>query len=154
MKRLLVICALFFISTEGFSQYKEQWRVLHGYEMSANDGIFGLGFAAEYFPVNYFSIIPQFTFFIPEFGNARAFDINARYYFTEKEKQWYGLMGYGHYTRVFEFNDMEKVRFNSLNIGGGGMIKLNDEIGLNPEIRYQVGRNDLVFRLSILYFVN
>jgi hypothetical protein len=154
MNKILLIAVFLFITTASYGQYKEQIRVMHGYEMGVDKGFFGMNFSGEYFPLNYFSVAPTFTFFIPATGNARGFDINARYYFTEKERQWYGLLGYGHYTRIFEFNPIGRQSFNSLNIGGGGMIKLSDEIGINPEIRYQVGRNDLLFKISMIYFVN
>lgn len=154
MKKLLLIVAFLIICTTSYGQYKEQVRVMHGYEMGVDKGFFGMNFTGEYFPLNYFSIAPSFTFFLPATGNARGFDLNARYYFTEKERQWYSLLGYGYYTRVFEFNPIGRESFNALNIGGGGMIKLSDEIGINPEIRYQAGRNDLLFKVSMIYFVN
>ncbi|TVP47016.1 MAG: hypothetical protein EA341_13195 [Mongoliibacter sp.] len=154
MNKILLVLAFILISFSSFGQYKEQFRAMHGYEMGIDKGFFGINFTGEYFPLNYFSIAPSFTFFTPATGNARGFDLNARYYFTEKERQWYTTVGYGHYTRVYEFNPIGRESFNSLNLGGGSMIKLNDEIGLNPEVRYQLGRNDLLFKLSILYFVN
>ncbi len=155
MKKLAIIFIIFFISHEGFCQYKSQWRAMHGYEMDTKDSFFGIGISGEYFPLNYFSVVPAFTYFLPATGHARAFDLNVRYYFSEKEKQWYGLLGYGHFTRLFEFNELDKQRFNSLNVGAGGMIKFNDELGINPEIRYQgFNRNDLIFKLSIVYFIN
>jgi hypothetical protein len=155
MKRILIILVFFMISYSSYGQYKGQWRALHGYEIPVQTGFFGMNFTGEYFPVNYLSIAPSFTFFIPATGNARGFDINARYYFTEKERQWYGLFGYGHYVRVFEFNPIGRESFNSINIGAGGMIKLRDELGINPEIRYQpIGRNDLMIKLSVVYFIN
>ncbi|WP_373493016.1 hypothetical protein [Aquiflexum sp.] len=154
MDKIVLIAAFLIISTASYGQYKEQIRVMHGYEMGVDKGFFGMNFTGEYFPLNYFSVAPSFTFFIPATGNARGFDINARYYYSEKERQWYGLLGYGHYTRIFEFNPKGREAFHSLNVGGGGMIKLSDEIGINPEIRYQGGRNDLLFKISMVYFVN
>lgn len=155
MKRIVIIFILIFISYDGFAQYKSQWRAMHGYEMGTSDGFFGIGLTGEYFPGNYISIVPAFTYFLPARGHARAFDLNARYYFTEKEKQWYALVGYGHHTRLYEFNEIGKERFNSLNLGAGGMLKVNDELGFNPEIRYQAfGRNEFIFKLSVVYFVN
>lgn len=138
-----------------FAQYKGQWRGIHAYEITSVNGFFGMNFTGEYFPLNYFSLAPSITFFIPATGNARGYDLNARYYFTEKEKQWYALLGYGYYKRVYEFNTEGSVTYNSINLGAGGMIKLRDEIGINPEIRYQpIGRNEVIFKLGIVYFIN
>lgn len=105
--------------------------------------------------MNYFSIASGFTIYTPATGNARGFDVNARYYLTEKTKQWYGTLGYGHYTRVFEFNPEGIRRHNSINIGAGGMLKFRDELGINPEIIYQpMGRNEIIFKLGVVYFIN
>lgn len=155
MKKIILIAILCMIYSGLFAQYKGQWRAMHAYEIPADKPFLGLNFTGEYFPSNYFSIVPGFTFFTPATGNARAFDINARYYLTEKEREWYVTAGYGFYRRVFEFNPIGKLDFNSLNVGAGGMLKLSDEIGLNPEIRYQAfGRNSLVFKLGVVYFIN
>jgi hypothetical protein len=35
------------------------------------------------------------------------------------------------------------------------MLKIRDELGFNPEIRYQpIGRNELIFKLGVVYFIN
>jgi hypothetical protein len=154
MNKVILVLVFMLISSVSYGQYKDQIRVKHGYEMGVDKGFFGMNFTGEYFPINYLSIAPSVTFFTPATGSARGFDLNARYYLTEKESQWYATAGYGHYTRVFEFNPIGVLRANSLNLGGGGVLKLSDEIGINPEIRYQLGRNDLLFKISILYFVN
>lgn len=155
MKKIFIIIALVLFSLDGFAQYKEQWRAIHAYEIPMTTGFFGMNFTAEYFPLNYFSIVPSYTIFLPATGKASGFDVNFRYYLTEKEKQWYGLLGYGYYLRRFEFNPEGRRRTNSLNIGAGGMIKFNDELGINPEIRYQpIGRNELLFKLGVVYFIN
>ncbi|AFL84804.1 hypothetical protein Belba_2238 [Belliella baltica DSM 15883] len=155
MKKFLIIAGLVFISLSVSAQYKGQFRAIHAYEMAYDKPFFGLNFTGEYFPLNYFSIAPSFTFFVPPTGNARAFDLNARYYLTEKEKQWYLTAGYGFYRRIFEFNEQNTLDHNSLNLGVGGMIKFSDELGLNPEVRFQAfGRNSMVFKLGIVYFIN
>jgi hypothetical protein len=155
MKKILLIPIFLLIGFSAKAQYKGQLRFIHSYEMTSVKGFFGINFGAEYVMLNYLSLHPSVTFYTPATGNARGFDLNARYYFSEKERQWYGLLGYGHYTRVFEFNPEGIRRHNSINIGGGGMIKLRDEIGINPEIRYQpIGRNEVIFKLGIVYFIN
>lgn len=155
MKNALLIICLAFVSTYSSAQYMGQYRAIHAYELAYDQPYFGLNFTGEYFPINYFSIVPSFTFFVPLSGNARSFDINARYYFTEKEKQWYVTTGYGFYRRVFELNSDGRFDFNSMNIGAGGMIKITDELGINPELRFQAfGRNSMMFKLGVVYFIN
>lgn len=155
MKKILTVVILLLVVITAEAQYKGQWRAIHAYEIPGDTPFLGMNFTAEYFPSNYFSIAPGFTFFTPATGNARGFDINARYYLTEKEREWYVTAGYGFYRRVFEFNPQGRFDFNSLNLGAGGMIKLSDEIGINPEVRFQAfGRNALVFKLGVVYFIN
>lgn len=154
MKKILIISLLCLWGFAASAQYKGQWRAIHAYELTGNNTYFGMNFTGEYFPFHYVSIAPALTFFIPSQGNARAFDLNARYYFTEKNKQWYGLMGYGHFTRKEETTPVQTIRYNSLNVGMGGMLKLRDELGINPEIRRQFGSNDWVFKLGVVYFIN
>jgi hypothetical protein len=155
MKNILLIVCFVFVSTYALAQYKGQYRAIHAYEIAYDTPIYGMNFTGEYFPINYFSIVPSFTFFVPASGNARGFDMNARYYLTEKEKQWYVTAGYGFYRRVFEFNPEGGFDFNSMNIGAGGMIKITDELGINPELRFQAfGRNSTIFKLGIVYFIN
>ncbi|SIT05868.1 hypothetical protein [Belliella pelovolcani] len=155
MKKYLLIICLTFVSYFANAQYQGQYRGIHAYEMAYDKPFFGLNFTGEYFPFNYFSVVPSFTFFTPATGNARGFDINARYYLTEKEKQWYVTAGYGFYRRVFEFNEIGRFDHNSLNLGAGGMLKITDELGFNPEVRFQAfGRNSMMFKLGIVYFIN
>ena len=155
MKKIILVLVFFTFSHLVFAQYKNQVRGIHGYEMTSGKGFFGMNFTGEYFPLNYFSLAGGFTIYTPATGSARGFDVNARYYFTEKERQWYGTLGFGHYTRVFEFNPEGIRRHNSINLGAGGMLKLRDEIGINPEIIYQpMGRNEVIFKLAIVYFIN
>ncbi|MGY6741427.1 MAG: hypothetical protein ACXIUQ_01725 [Cecembia sp.] len=155
MKRIVIFAIFLLMGFSAKAQYKGQVRFIHAYEMTSDKGFFGMNFGFEYLAFNYLSFHPSITFFTPETGNARGFDINARYYLTEKEKQWYTLLGYGHYTRVFEFNPEGIRRHNSINLGAGGMLKFRDELGINPEIRYQpMGRNEVIFKLGIVYFIN
>lgn len=155
MKKILTIICLVFVAFSASAQYKGQYRAIHAYEIAYDKPFFGLNFTGEYFPLNYLSVVPSFTLFVPATGNARSFDLNARYYLSEKEKQWYVTAGYGFYRRIFEFNTEGRFDYNSLNLGAGGMIKLRDELGINPEVRFQAfGRNSTVFKLGIVYFIN
>jgi hypothetical protein len=153
-KKLLVIIMLL-ISSQAFAQYQGQSRLMQSYEVASSSGYFGLSIGGEIFPIHNLSIAPSITFFIPPTGNARGFDLNLRYYFTEESLQLYGLLGYGNYVRATESNPSIKTAFNSANLGIGALIKLREEIGINPEIRYQAGdRKELIFRLGFVYFIN
>ncbi|MFD2200747.1 hypothetical protein [Shivajiella indica] len=155
MKKIIIVVFILIFSHSVKAQYKGQWRAIHAYEMTSGKGFFGMTLEGEYFPLNYFSLTSAVSFYIPATGNARGFDINARYYLTEKARQWYALLGYGHYTRIYEFNPKGSVKYDSINLGVGGMIKLIDEIGLNPEVRYQpIGRDEFIFKLGVVYFIN
>lgn len=155
MKNILILVCFVFITLSASAQYKGQYRGIHSYEMAYNKPFLGMNFTGEYFPINYFSIAPSFTFFIPATGSARGFDINTRYYLTEKEKQWYVTAGYGFYRRIFEFNEQGRFDYNSLNLGAGGMLKVSEVLGINPEVRFQAfGRNSMMFKLGVVYFVN
>jgi hypothetical protein len=153
-KKLLVIIMLL-ISCQAFAQYQGQSRLMQSYDIASSSRYFGVTIGGEYFPIHNLSFAPSITFFIPPTGNARGFDLNMRYYVTEESFQFYGLLGYGNYVRATESNPSIKTAFNSANLGIGALIKLREEIGINPEIRYQAGdRNEFIFRLGIVYFIN
>lgn len=155
MEKKLLLLFLIVINTHAFAQYQGQGRVMHGYDIASSTGYFGMTFGGEYFPVHKLSFAPSVTFFIPSTGNARGFDLNMRYYLTEGSLQLYGLLGYGNYVRASESNPVSKMKYNSANLGIGGLIKLREEIGMNPEIRYQPGeRNEVIIRLGFVYFIN
>jgi hypothetical protein len=155
MGKKLFVILLIAINSKAYAQYQGQGRAMHGYEIGSSSGYFGMTFGAEYFPMHNVSFAPSVTFFIPPSGNARGFDLNMRYYVTEGSYQLYGLVGYGNYVRASESNPPIKTKFNSINLGIGSLIKLRDEIGINPEIRYQPGdRKEVIFRLGFVYFIN
>ncbi|ERM81852.1 hypothetical protein P872_08940 [Rhodonellum psychrophilum GCM71 = DSM 17998] len=150
---------LFFLVFTGFTnlasaQYKGQQRIYYANEYAINAGFFGMNFTGEYFAFDNVSIVPSYSIFLPKKGKASGVDVNIRYYFTEEKLQFYGLAGYGYYTRKFEAIPNERLNFNSINIGAGGIIKLSDELGINPEIRYQTDRNDFLLKLGVVYFIN
>lgn len=142
------------ISSLASAQYQGQQRMSYANEYAPNSGFLGMNFTGEYFPVDNISIVPSFTIFLPKTGKASGVDLNLRYYFTEDKIQFYGLAGYGYYTRKFEFDPNERLNFNSINMGVGGIIKLIDELGINPEIRYQTNRNDFLLKIGVVYFIN
>jgi hypothetical protein len=155
MRKILLLFLLIVSQSAVFGQYQSQWRATQAYELPSSSGFLGINFTAEYFPVNYFSIAPSYTVFLPGSGRATGTDLNFRYYFTEKVKQWYGLFGYGYYQRTPEEGRVQRVNSHSINLGGGALFKLRDELGINSEIRYQpIGRNELIFKVGLVYFIN
>lgn len=155
MKKYLILLAMMLSFQTSFAQYKGQWRVIHAYELTTETRFFGMNASVEYFPKHYLSVVPSYTIFLPATGKASGLDLLARYYLTENKKQWYATGGYGYYQRRFEFNEVGKESFHFLNVGAGGMLKLNETLGLNPEIRYQVGDpGNVVFRIGVVYFIN
>ncbi len=156
MKKIFfVLLFLVNLATTSFGQLQGQLRGIHAYELTSPRHLFGINFTGEYFPVDRFSVAPSFTVFTPAQGNARGFDLNARYYFTENDVQLYGTAGYGYFVRLSEETPVQRTRMNAVNIGLGGMLKLRDELGFNPEVRYQTGQRDtIVFKLGFVYFIN
>ncbi|WPR75922.1 hypothetical protein [Algoriphagus sp. NG3] len=137
------------------AQYKGQWRASNAYEWSFSDNLFGMNFTAEYFPLHYFSVVPSYTVFLPASGKASSLDLHARYYFTEKMKQFYTLAGYRAYYYTNEFDELGTKANRSFSFGVGGMLKFNNALGINPEIKYAVPPgDDLVVKLGIVYFIN
>lgn len=148
----LMLCTLPFLAK---AQYKGQWRAIHAYEWNGVNNLFGMNFTAEYFPAHYFSIAPSYTMFLPATGKASSLDIHARYYLTEKRKQFYGMAGFRSYFFNKEFDDQGKQVLQSFSMGAGGMLKINDSLGFNPEIKYSFAAEDgFVFKLGVVYFVN
>jgi hypothetical protein len=155
MNKQLLIIVLMILNFKVYAQFQGQTRVIHGYEIPSTSGFFGMTFGGEYFPIHNLSVAPSVIFYIPASGNARGFDLNMRYYVTEGTNQVYALIGYGNYIRASESNPVVKTTFNSINMGMGALFKLRDEIGINPEIRYQPGdRREFIFRLAFVYFIN
>ncbi|MDR7130131.1 hypothetical protein J2X69_002479 [Algoriphagus sp. 4150] len=148
----LMLCLVSFLAN---AQYKGQWRAIHAYEWSGSDYLFGMNFTAEYFPAHYLSIAPSYTIFLPATGKASSLDIHARYYLTEKKNQFYGLAGVQHYFYNKEFDNRGKQVVRSLSLGAGGMLKLNESLGFNPEIKYSFSpANRLVLKAGVVYFIN
>jgi hypothetical protein len=137
------------------AQYKGQWRAIHAYEMTTQGPLFGMNFATEYFPLHYLSLAPSYTVFLPATGKASSLEFNLRYYPFEKKKQVYGVAGFNSFFRDREFDTKGKGVAQSLLIGTGGMFKFNSSLGFNPEIKYLLGpKNEFVFKLGVVYFVN
>jgi hypothetical protein len=137
------------------AQYKGQWRAIHAYELATQGPLFGMNFAAEYFPLHYLSVVPSYTVFLPATGKASSLEFNLRYYPFEKKKQVYGVAGFNSYFRDKEFDTKGKEVTQSLLIGTGGMFKFNSSLGFNPEIKYLLGpRNEFVFNLGVVYYIN
>lgn len=150
---ILVLFCLFHFGA--FGQYKGQFRGISAYEYDFGSKLTGFNFAGEYFPAHYLSFSPSYTIFFPGEGKSLELGLNARYYLTEKRKQWYGTVGYGSLTRIEELDGTRKTVSHFANIGIGGMIKFSDVLGINPELRHQFGQqNNLVFRIGVVYFIN
>ncbi|MFN3999065.1 hypothetical protein [Algoriphagus sp.] len=149
---VLVLCLFSFLAK---AQYKGQWRAIHAYEWKGSNGFFGMNFTAEYFPAHYFSIVPSYTIFLPATGKASSLDLDAHYYLTEKKKQFYGLAGFRSYFFNREFDGLPRQTVNSFSLGAGGMLKINDSLGFNPEIKYSFApANEVIFKIGVVYFVN
>lgn len=155
MKKIILVVLILSLSHVGFAQYKGQFRAQYSGEFALKKGLFGNNFTAEYFPLEMLSFAPSFTIFTPPSGKASGIDLNFRYYLKEGNVEYYGLVGYAHFRRREELHPMDLDTFDSVNIGFGGLFKLVEELGLNPEIRYQPqNENEFLIKLGFVYFIN
>lgn len=154
--RFFSIFALYFSCHFGaVGQFKGQIRGINAYEYDFGSRLTGFNFAGEYFPAHYLSLSPSYTIFFPRNGKNLEFGFQGRYYITEKKRQWYGTVGYGSATRIEELDGFYKSVKHFANVGFGGMLKLNESLGINPELRKQLGQqNNLVLRVGMVYFIN
>ncbi len=158
-RRMKNVLLLFALMLSGISicsaQYKGQFRVQYSGEFKLKDKFYGNSLGGEYFPFEMVSFAPSVTLFTPATGKASGLDFNARYYVKEGDVEFYGLAGYALYRRRFEFNPKGLEQFSTLNIGIGGIFKFIDELGLNPEIRYQPqNNNEFLIKIGMVYFIN
>jgi hypothetical protein len=144
------------IGTELLAQYKGQYRAQYGNDMALRSGLFGMNFSAEYFPFEKISFNPNISVLFPATGKASNLHLDTRYYFTEEEVEFYGLLGYANYRRRFEFNPENAYQNTAtLNIGGGILYKLIDELGVNAEIKLQPQNgNEVILKVGLSYFIN
>ena len=154
MKKFFFLFPFIFIAFTAFGQYKNQFRAQYANEFTINKKFLGINFKGEYFPYERFSINPSITFFLPATGTATGFDINGRYYITDDRFQVYGLIGYGFYTRNFEFNPKGRITEHAVNLGLGSLFKLSQELGINTEFRIPVPSQEVLVSLGIVYFIN
>jgi hypothetical protein len=154
MKKLGLILFFMLGSLTCFGQYKNQFRAQSANEFAIYDGFIGINFKGEYFPLERFSINPSITFFLPSKGTATGFDVNGRYYITDDRFQVYGLFGYGFFTRKFENINQERLVVHAINAGLGTLVKLSQELGINAEFRVPIPRQEMVFGLGVVYFIN
>lgn len=157
MKKVFFL--LFFIGSlsiqSSWAQYKGQWTVSQGYEFQSDPGYLGFNLAAEYFPSHYFSLRPSYALYFPKSGKASGANLDARYFISEKNNQWYATAGYGYYQRNFELSDQSRTHLHFLNLGAGVNLKFLDQLGINPEINTQIGQSSRwTFRLGVVYFIN
>ncbi|WP_209329232.1 hypothetical protein [Lunatimonas salinarum] len=156
MKKVVVFLALVLTCTTLKAQYKGQGRVQYANDMGFRSGLLGMNIGAEYFFLDNLSFSPSFSILFPATGKASNLHLDARYYLTEETTQWYGLIGFANFRRRYELNPEIPLRNEpTLNLGGGLIHKLIDEIGINGEIKWQPQSNsDFILKIGVLYFVN
>ncbi|WP_194774488.1 hypothetical protein [Pararhodonellum marinum] len=157
----LKLVSILFMMFLGFNaaqaQYQGQFRLQYAAEFTTvNNVLFGNNLTGEYFPLDKISFSPNFSIYTPATGKASMLHLDAKYYFTEENIQWYGLVGYGYFRRRFEFNpENPLLRVSSVNVGTGVIIRLIDELGLNPEFKFQPQNNgEFLIKIGLLYFIN
>jgi len=156
MKKLFLILVLSMIGNELLAQYKGQYRLQYGNDFMFKSGLFGMNFTGEYFPLEKVSFAPNVSILFPATGKATNIHLDSRYYFTEEKIELYGLLGYGLFRRSYEFNpEVTYQNTGTLNIGGGVLYKVIDELGINAELKLQPQhRNDFIIKVGLSYFIN
>lgn len=144
------------IGNELMAQYKGQYRAQYGNDYMFKAGLFGMNFSGEYFPFEKISFAPNISILFPETGKASNLHLDTRYYFTEEKVEFYGLLGYANFRRRYEFNpDITYQNTGTLNIGGGILYKVIDELGFNVEFKLQPQNdNDFMVKVGLSYFIN
>jgi hypothetical protein len=156
MKKIFLLLVLSMIGNELLAQYKGQYRAQYGNDFMFQSGLFGMNFSGEYFPFEKISFAPNVSVLFPATGKASNLHLDTRYYFTEEKVELYGLLGYGNFRRRYEFNpEITYQNTGTLNIGGGILYKLIDELGLNAEVKLQPqNRNEFIIKIGLSYFIN
>jgi hypothetical protein len=156
MKKIFLLLLLSMIGTELLAQYKGQYRAQYGNDYMFGAGLFGMNFSGEYFPFEKISFAPNVSILFPATGKASNLHLDTRYYFTEEKVEFYGLLGYANYRRRYEFNpEITYQNTGTLNIGGGILYKLIDELGVNAEVKLQPqNRNEFIIKVGLSYFIN
>tara|TARA_R110002049_G_scaffold151198_1_gene314769 strand:- start:2257 stop:2724 length:468 start_codon:yes stop_codon:yes gene_type:complete len=146
-----------FISIASFSQAQETGtiRLQVGGDYGFKIETFGVNFGGEYFITENISAAPNYTIYFPEGLNASSLNVDARYYLTLDELQWYGMVGYTNYSVSNKIMGVKySDNWSGVNIGSGGVLRIADNLALNPEIKYQtIGDGQFVVKLGIVYLL-
>ncbi|MFC4873253.1 hypothetical protein [Negadavirga shengliensis] len=156
MKNIILFLCFLVLSFSTVAQYQGQYRLQYGHDFGLGSGLTGVNFVGEYFPIDNISFAPSFSILLPASGKASQLHIDGRYYFQEEAVQLYGLIGYANFRRRLEFDfDDPLYHRGSLNIGGGILYKLMDELGLNGELKFQPQNNgEFIIKIGMSYFIN
>lgn len=129
----------------------------------------GINIGGEYFVSEIISIAPSYTFFLKsdlEIAGVStslktsSFNIDGRYYFMTGSLQVYGLAGLSFATAKSEtsgdifgvpFSQTFKSNDTGLNIGGGIVLPLNDQLSFNGQIKYNTPFEQLVLGAGIVF---
>jgi len=126
----------------------------------------GLNIGGEYFVTDIISVAPSYTtFFKSEIGVTGAassvkygsFNIDGRYYFAVDGIQIYGLAGLSFASlkstsNFLGFGPLEfKDSKTGLNIGGGIVLPLADNIGFNGQLKYNTPLEQIVLGAGVFY---
>jgi len=138
----------------------------------------GINIGGEYFVTDLISIAPSYTFFFKseisfdDFGgtstNSRQYgslNLDGRYYFGDGDIQFYGLAGisFASAKAEFSYEDDTDPSFNEsdsatesetgLNIGGGVMYPISDNLYLNGQIKYNTPIEQLVINAGVSFTI-
>ena len=154
MKKLLTIAfcgAALFFGFSGSAQSQGDFRASLGLAMGTKASVdtdtgddklgIGLDLGVEYFVIDKLSLAPSYTYFFPaDLGsgvkyNTANLNFDARYYLAD---QFYAMAGYTSFSSKLSGGGGNiSVSEGAWNIGAGAMLPMNDNMGINLQLKYQ-----------------
>ncbi|MBB6610768.1 porin family protein [Pontibacter sp. Tf4] len=180
MKKLLLSLSLIFMAA-GATLAQEQGSIrigaglVYGTKAGINDegdskGGIGINIGGEYFFTDKISAAPSLTYFLKSesevttgFGTYKSsvqftsINIDGRYYFGEGDIAFYGLAGLSIASVKIDsnsdFGGSGSASETGVNLGAGLIYPINDQLGLNGQIKYNTPLEQLAIQAGISYTI-
>lgn len=153
MKKSLVLFLLFASFQLAKAQEQGDMRVQLGVDYRFQINIIGANGGVEYFFVDKFSIVPNFTYWFPSVGRETNLNMDLRYYITEGVSQIYLLGGYNN----LWLNTQPGLPGTTIsrpggNFGVGSYFDLVGNLGMNTEFKVQSqNTRQTVLRVALVF---
>lgn len=131
-------------------------------DLEAAGGV-GINIGGEYFFTSNISAAPSFTYFFPSSANFEAFgqkytmkmkvsslNLDGRYYFNAGGMDLYGLAGL---SVAFAGAEGESSNKTGVNLGGGVVYPLSDNLNFNGQIKYNTPLEQIAIQAGISFTI-